>query len=63
MKPSNQIEIDDINSTTLANIEQDLIDEINTYNDAVETGNNELAQMVHLSIQSLKRKREFWLKK
>lgn len=63
MKPSNQIEIDDINSTTLANIEQDLIDEINTYNDAVETGNNELAQMVHLSIQMLKRKREFWLKK
>ena len=63
MKPSKPYEIDDIRSTTIAEIERDLIDEIDTYNDAVETGNNELAQMVHLSIQMLKRKREFWLKK
>jgi hypothetical protein len=63
MKPSKPIEIDDIRSTTIAGIERDLIDEIDTYNDAVSTGNNELAQMIHLSIQMLKRKREFWLKK
>ena len=44
--------------TAIKAIEQHIIDEIDTYNDAVESGNNELAQMIHLNIQSLKRKRE-----
>ena len=44
--------------TAIAAIEQHLICEIDSYNDAVESGNNELAQMIHLSIQTLKRERE-----
>ncbi len=59
MKP---IEINDPQQTTLAAIELNISDEIDAYNDAVATGNNELAQMIHLNIQGLKRRREFWLK-
>jgi hypothetical protein len=59
MKP---IEIDDPQQTALAAIELKICDEIDAYNDAVDSGNNELAQMIHLSIQGLKRRREFWLK-
>ena len=59
MKP---IEIDDPQQTTLAAIELKICDAIDEYNDAVATGNDELAQMIHLSIQGLKRRREFWLK-
>jgi hypothetical protein len=59
MKP---IEIDDSQQTTLAAIELKICDEIDAYNDAVAAGNDELAQMIHLSIQGLKRRREFWLK-
>ena len=43
--------------TALATIEQHIIEEIDSYNDAVESGNNELAQMIHLNIRSLKRER------
>ena len=43
---------------TLAAIELKICDEIDAYNDAVASGNDELAQMLHLSIQSLKRRRE-----
>lgn len=59
MKP---IEIDNPQQTTLAAIELQICDEIDAYNDAVASGNDELAQMIHLSIQGLKRRREFWLK-
>jgi hypothetical protein len=59
MKP---FEIDNPQQTTLAAIELKICDEIDAYNDAVASGNDELAQMIHLSIQSLKRRREFWLK-
>jgi hypothetical protein len=59
MKP---IEIDDPQQTALTAIELKICDEIDAYNDAVDSGNNELAQMIHLSIQGLKRRREFWLK-
>jgi hypothetical protein len=59
MKP---IEIDDPQQTALAALELKICDEIDAYNDAVDSGNNELAQMIHLSIQGLKRRREFWLK-
>lgn len=59
MKP---IEIDDPQQTALAAIELKICDAIDEYNDAVATGNDELAQMIHLSIQGLKRRREFWLK-
>jgi hypothetical protein len=59
MKP---IEIDDPQKTAIAAIELKICDEIDAYNDAVAAGNNELAQMIHLSIQGLKRRREFWLK-
>jgi hypothetical protein len=48
--------------TTLAAIELNISDEIDAYNDAVAANNNELAQMIHLNIQGLKRRREFWLK-
>jgi hypothetical protein len=44
--------------TALAAIELQICDEIDAYNDAVASGNDELAQMIHLNIQSLKRKRE-----
>ena len=44
--------------TAITAIEQHIIEEIDSYNDAVESGHNELAQMIHLNIQSLKRKRE-----
>ena len=46
------------NQTALATIELLICDEMDAHNDAVATGNNELAQMIHLSIQSLKRRRE-----
>jgi hypothetical protein len=59
MKP---FEIDDSQQTALAAIELKICDEIDAYNDAVASGNDELAQMIHLSIQGLKRRREFWLK-
>ena len=59
MKP---FEIDDPNQTALANIEAQIIEAIDDHNAAVAAGNNELAQMIHLSIQGLKRRREFWLK-
>jgi hypothetical protein len=59
MKP---FEIDNPQQTALAAIELKICDEIDAYNDAVASGNDELAQMIHLSIQSLKRRREFWLK-
>jgi hypothetical protein len=68
MKP---IEIDDPQQTTLAAnaqahplrvVELQICDAIDAYNDAVASGNDELAQMIHLSIQGLKRRREFWLK-
>ena len=48
--------------TAVAAIELKICDEIDFYNDAVASGNNELAQMVHLSIQGLKRRRESALK-
>ena len=48
--------------TAIKAIEQHIIDEIDTYNAAVASGHNELAQMVHLNIQSLKRKRARLLK-
>lgn len=59
MKP---IEIDDPQEATIAAIELEICDAIDEYNDAVASGNDELAQMIHLSIQGLKRRREFWLK-
>ena len=51
MKPTPQ-------QTAIKAIELHIIDEIDTYNAAVFSENNELAQMIHLNIQSLKRKRE-----
>jgi hypothetical protein len=48
--------------TALAAIELKICDEIDAYNDAVATGNDELAQMIHLNIQGLKRRRESALK-
>ena len=59
MKP---FEIDDPQQTDLAAIEAEIIEAIDDHNAAVASGNDELAQMIHLSIQSLKRRREFWLK-
>jgi hypothetical protein len=59
MKP---FEIDNPQQTALAAIELKICDEIDAYNDAVASGNDELAQMIHLNIQGLKRRREFWLK-
>jgi hypothetical protein len=59
MKP---FEIDNTQQTTLAAIEAEIIEAIDDHNAAVASGNDELAQMIHLSIQSLKRRREFWLK-
>jgi hypothetical protein len=56
MKPTNT------KQTALAALELKICDEIDSYNDAVASGNNELAQMVHLSIQGLKRRRESALK-
>jgi Holliday junction resolvasome RuvABC ATP-dependent DNA helicase subunit len=55
-------EIDDIHATALANIEAEIIDAIDDYNAAVAAGNDELAQMIHLSIQGLQRRRNFHLK-
>lgn len=60
MKP---FEIDDIHATALANIESLIIDAIDNHNAAVAAGNDELAQMIHLSIQGLYRRRNFALKK
>lgn len=48
--------------TAIKAIEQHIIDEIDTYNEAVASNNQELAQMIHLNIQSLKRKRDRLLK-
>jgi Holliday junction resolvasome RuvABC ATP-dependent DNA helicase subunit len=59
MKP---FEIDDIHATALANIEAEITDAIDDYNAAVAAGNDELAQMIHLSIQGLYRRRNFHLK-
>jgi hypothetical protein len=59
MKP---FEIDDPQQTALANIEAGIIEAIDEYNAAVSAGNDELAQMIHLNIQGLKRRFEFWLK-
>jgi hypothetical protein len=59
MKP---FEIEDTRQITLADIEAEIIEAIDDHNAAVASGNDELAQMIHLSIQSLKRRREFWLK-
>lgn len=46
----------------LSKIEADIVEEIANYNAAVKAKNNELAQMIHLSIQSLKLKRKTCLK-
>jgi hypothetical protein len=43
-------------------VELQICDEIDAYNDTVASGNNELAQMIHLNIQGWKRRREYWLK-
>jgi hypothetical protein len=51
-----------LGSTLLGTIDTGIIEAIDEYNDAVATGNDELAQMIHLNIQGLKRRREFWLK-
>jgi hypothetical protein len=59
MKP---FEIDDIRTTAIDNIEAEIIDAIDDYNAAVMAGNDELAQMIHLSIQGLYRRRNFHLK-
>jgi Holliday junction resolvasome RuvABC ATP-dependent DNA helicase subunit len=59
MKP---FEIDDIHATALANIEAKITDAIDDYNAAVAAGNDELAQMIHLSIQGLQRRRNFHIK-
>jgi hypothetical protein len=56
-------EIDDIQQTALANIESLIIDAIDNHNAAVAAGNDELAQMIHLSLQVLYRRRNFALKK
>ena len=48
--------------TALAAIELKICDALDEYNNAVFSGNDELAQMLHLSIQSLKRRRESVLK-
>jgi hypothetical protein len=42
----------------LAAIESAIVDAIDEYNAAVAAGNDELAQMIHLSIQGLKRRRD-----
>ena len=42
----------------LAAIELKICNALDEYNNAVFSGNDELSQMIHLSIQSLKRKRE-----
>ena len=47
----------------LAAVELKICDAIDEYNDAVHAGNDELAQMIHLSIQGLKRRRELALKR
>jgi hypothetical protein len=60
MKP---FEIDDIQATALANIEAEIIDAIDNHNAAVAAGNDELAQMIHLSIAGLYRRRNFALNK
>jgi hypothetical protein len=60
MKP---FEIDDIQQTALANIEAEIIDAIDNHNAAVAAGNDELAQMIHLSIKGLYRRRNFALNK
>jgi hypothetical protein len=46
----------------LAAIESAIVDAIDEHNAAVAAGNDELAQMIHLSIQGLKRRREQALK-
>jgi hypothetical protein len=56
-------EIDDIQATALANIEAEIIDAIDNHNAAVAAGNDELAQMIHLSLHGLYRRRNFILNK
>jgi hypothetical protein len=56
MKP---FEIDDIQATALADINAEITDATDDYNAAVMAGNDELAQMIHLSIQGLQRRKRF----
>lgn len=58
MKP---IEIES-NETAIIAIEEQIAKAVEQYNDAVSTENEELAQMIYLSIQSLKRQKEFRLR-
>jgi hypothetical protein len=55
MKP---FEIDDSQQTALANIEAQIIEAIDDHNAAVNAGNNELAQMIQLSLRGLTLRRE-----
>jgi hypothetical protein len=55
-------EIDDIQQTALYNINVEISDAIDEYNAAVAAGNDELAQMIHLSIQGMYRRKTFILK-
>jgi hypothetical protein len=56
-------EIDDIQQTALTNVEAEIIDAIDNHNAAVAAGNDELAQMIHLSIAGLYRRCNFILNK
>ena len=58
MKP---IEIESNEAAILA-IEEQIAKAVKQYDDAVSTENEELAQMIYLSIQSLRRQKEFRLK-
>lgn len=57
------MEIDDTRKATLSAIHLKICDAIDEYNDAVIAENDELAQIIHLSIQGLRRQQEFWLKR
>ena len=56
MKPTPQ-------QAALATIELEIIDAIDDQNATVASGNDELAWMIHLSIQSLYRRRQLVLKR
>ena len=56
MKPTPQ-------QAALAAIELEIIDAIDDQNATVASGNDELARMIHLSIQSLYRRRQLVLKR
>lgn len=47
------------NESALASIEAEIIEAIDSYNAAVAAGNDELAQMIHLSLHGLYRRRNF----